>query len=234
MREQIMISSYLGLYWGARRESLDACVARLTDFVHKLGAVDPAYERWYAKGSSRAASTPMLLDQASLRAALANGVNRRDDTGEPIPELGFSFSGWNRSKPEVGLSMTIGAFAREAAVANFVVLSFYAAEDSPIYSPSKALQALRVAVHAWDPVWATWTTQALQDGQDFELGSPTVGWMTYVDTSVANVENGGWTRSGRAPEILQAAENLVDVTPREIARLRQALGLSADPSTGAM
>lgn len=46
-----------------------------------------------------------------------------------------------------------------------------------------AREILECVGHAWDPDWASWTSDELLDAQDAEAGELALGWITYVKNS---------------------------------------------------
>jgi hypothetical protein len=77
----------LGLYWGPRRQELDDCAAAWLRALMALA--NTGFSTYYLKGrtSKDALRRPVDLTLESVRSVLAKGVNRTDDTREPIPEL---------------------------------------------------------------------------------------------------------------------------------------------------
>lgn len=179
---------YLGAYWGSRQESSARCGQRLANCVALLSEIDEAFASWFRRAASKAAAkTPVDTDAESLGRLLAQGVNRRDVGGDVIEELGFSIGLWNRARPAVGLSGTVGAYPSFQGVLNSVVLDFPPpeAEALRLYEPSVAQAIFDAVVEAWEPNWATWTTHALRNAQGAAPREPVVGWMTYLETAVS-------------------------------------------------
>ncbi len=175
---------YLGVYWGSRRESSLHCGERLAACLATLGEIDEALGSWFRRAATKAAArTPVDLNAGSLGRLLArSGVNRRDVDGEIIEELGFSFGLWNRARPVVGMSGTVGAYPSFPGVLNSVVLDFPhpEAESLRLYEPRVAEAIFDGVIAAWEPDWATWTSPALRDAQRVVPREPVVGWMSYL------------------------------------------------------
>jgi hypothetical protein len=85
----------LGLYWGPRHQKLDDCAQTWLGALTLLA--NNGFTSYYLKGRSRKEALRRSVDLTleSIKSILANGVNRRDDTHEPIPELGFHFAAWS-------------------------------------------------------------------------------------------------------------------------------------------
>lgn len=189
---------YLGAYWRSRRESSLRCGERLAMCMARLGEIDEALGSWFRRAASKAAAkTPVDLDPESLGRLLAQGVNRRDVDGEVIEELGFSLGLWNRARPAVGLSGTVGAHPSFHGVLNSIVFDFPPpeAEALRLYEPRVAEAIFDAVIEAWEPDWATWTSHALRDVQGAAPREPVVGWMTYLTTPVSTDLPGVTSRS---------------------------------------
>ncbi|WP_163782510.1 Imm52 family immunity protein [Myxococcus vastator] len=82
---------FAGAYWGARRESPEACAQRAEAFFASLASIDPSFTRWFRQGKSRkdALLRPIEPTRAALEALVRKGKDR------VVEELGFRFSAWN-------------------------------------------------------------------------------------------------------------------------------------------
>jgi hypothetical protein len=188
---------YLAAYWGSRRESSLRCGERLAFCLSRLGEIDGALESWFRRGASKAAAkTPVALDPESLGRLLVQGVNRRDVDGEVLDELGFSLGLWNRARPAIGLSGTVGAHPSFPGVLNSLVLDFPPpeAEGLRLYEPGVAEAIFDAVIEAWEPDWATWTSNALRNMQSAAPREPAVGWMTYLTAPVGGPLRGVTSR----------------------------------------
>jgi Immunity protein 52 len=95
-----MQASYIGAYWGDRRETAFECGERLSRCLLGLGAVDPLLAAWFLKGATRSTATvPIALGADDLASLFDRGRNRRDSDGEVIEELGFRVGLWNNRRP---------------------------------------------------------------------------------------------------------------------------------------
>lgn len=215
---------YLGAYWGSRRESSLRCGERLARCVARLGQVDEALESWFRRAASKAAAkTPVELDAESLGQLLAQGRNRRDVGGEVIEELGFSIGLWNRAKPAVGMSGTVGAHPAFPGMLNSFVLDFPPPEDDALrlYDPAVAEAIFQAVVEEWEPDWATWTSHALRNAQGAAPREPVVGWMTYLaDPAVADLPGGSSLLSGSA---ISVGRDVTDAEERAVKEMRARL-----------
>lgn len=178
-----MESSRIGAYWGPRRESASECAERLAGCMTAIGRVDPALQAWFKRGASRAAANdPIDVGAAALTELLLAGVNRTDFGGEVIEELGFGVGAWNRTRPEVGMSAKLGLYSPNPGLMNSLVLVVPALDDGAgaLYRPESAARVIESIVAAFDPDYATWTTNGWHAAQSPEPREPVVGWLTYL------------------------------------------------------
>ena len=174
---------YLGAYWGARRESADACATRLADCLARVRPCSALLGGWRTKpGRSGDGVATDGADVDLVRDLLLAGVNRRDADGSAMSELGFSLGLWNgENETPVGLSVTCGSWTQAVGVMNSFVLDLPAgAEAEQLYELETALCLMRAAATAWDPDWATLTSYEIADALDARPREPSVGWITYL------------------------------------------------------
>jgi hypothetical protein len=146
-----------------------------------LAAVDEQFGCWFQKGSRRSlAGRELETSVEGLRAAFAAGRNRRDVDGSVMDKLGWTVSVWNGDDAfPVALAMRCGI--SQSGLSNAVVVNMPAisgeSADSDRSVSSKAI--VRAVVKAFDPDWATVTSNALRDAQKASVGRPVLGWLTY-------------------------------------------------------
>lgn len=176
-------SFYVGAYWLARPESLGACTSRALQCFAGLVGVDRALATWLMKGSNRSdAITDFAAnDESAVSAAFARGQNRRDSDGSVLEDLGFALSVWN-GDDAMPVSLSIRCGIRAPNVSNAVVVKVGRPTDHIFNLDSRAAAArlLRVLIEAWDPDWATMTSNAMREAQSIESGQPVLGWLTYL------------------------------------------------------
>jgi hypothetical protein len=104
----------IGLYWSARKESLDRCSERAFSALTCLRA--HGFSSFYLKGRTRKAALkhPFELSLTSIRQLLNRGVNRNDVDRKPIPQLGYSFSLWSGGRDDYSyeVSACCGGYSR--------------------------------------------------------------------------------------------------------------------------
>lgn len=161
---------FAGVYWSARQETRSALAGRLARYLGALAGCDRALSQWFHKGRSRrAASTPVSVQPATLAELLR--VNRRDATGEEMPEVGLSLGIWNGKN--ASLTGTLGAYYPR--IQNAVVLAL---EDPQALGRAVWQQVLAAAIMAFDPDHGVVTsTEALtRAGAEHPWQA---GWLTY-------------------------------------------------------
>jgi hypothetical protein len=221
---------YLGAYWGSRSESSLECSERLQHCLTSLGQIDPALSSWFRRGASKAAAkTPIELDLESLNELLIGGRSRRDFGGEVIEELGFSVGLWNRAKPVIGLSTTVGAHPSFPGVLNSFVLNFPPPETDALrlYEPGVAQAILEAVVEAWEPAWATWSSPSLRAAQGAGPREPVLGWMTYFDAPATDALPDLASRPLLQGRVIQIGAGAAAVNELDVLSLRQQLGNAA-------
>src|SRR5215510_1722995 len=87
----------LAAYWGPRRETIDRCAARASDFFQGIKTLDVDFEKWFHRGENRreALARPAEVDYESMRRVLSHGRHKRHDDGSGIDDLGYRLGLWN-------------------------------------------------------------------------------------------------------------------------------------------
>ena len=145
-------SGLLGLYWPARRDSLEECGRRAYETFRVLRIL--GYEHYYFVGRSRrdALKRPFDVTAQNVLATLAKGVNRADIPRRAIPELGWSMSLWSGDSDDESyrISMRCGGYSEH--VGNSVVLKLPPVGPFSIAaSPDRAMQAYEGLLGIWKP-----------------------------------------------------------------------------------
>lgn len=168
-------------YWGARRETLADCAARVLAFLRDLERCHPKLSTWFGLGRSRrqALKNPVVVNLETITDLLGKGVNRADLDGSVIEDLGYGLRVWN-GQPDsssVGLSIHCGAWS--SYVGNSVVVDIGQPETALAGSPlPHALRCiLRSAVDAFEPDCGTVMSSELRE----QVGSR-VGWLVHLGT----------------------------------------------------
>ncbi|MCY1045069.1 immunity 52 family protein [Corallococcus sp. bb12-1] len=174
---------YAGSYWGARKESAEACALRMERLFANLASVDSSFAQWFQQGRSRKAALlrPIEPGGSALEALIRRGRDR------VFEDLGFRVRGWNGVTDDhdaSGLDVTCGGYTQ--AVNNFCVFSL------PTQGPhaERVLTApilcglVRSMATAWEPEWAIATSTAHRNRvTDNPKPGTFVGWIMYLARS---------------------------------------------------
>ncbi|RKH08258.1 hypothetical protein D7V97_20045 [Corallococcus sp. CA053C] len=171
---------YAGCYWGARKESPEACARRMEVLLANLAGVDPSFVQWFQQGRSRKAA--LQRPMAPTGPALVEMIRRGKD--RVFEDLGFRMSGWNGvgdAYDACGFDVTCGGYTD--AVNNFCVFTLPSRgthADRVLSSP--VLEGLvRSMAVAWEPDWAIATSTAHRDlTTDNPKPGTFVGWVMYL------------------------------------------------------
>jgi hypothetical protein len=149
-----MPRTLVAVYWGARRETLDACAQRTLRHFEALAGVSEHLGRWHKLGR-RKPSTDRPVDVTSgevVTDLLAAGVNRTDIGREVIPELGWSMSLWNGDAGGWSASVRIhcGLYSRVRGLSNAAYVSVNDDAGSA-FSTADAEALLARWVQIWTP-----------------------------------------------------------------------------------
>jgi hypothetical protein len=142
----------LGLYWGARAESLDACAEHVYESMKCLEAL--GYNRFYSLGRSRRAALkrPFETTASEVRKKLARGRKYTDIPRAPMVDLGWSLSLWSGDvdSEAYGLSVSCGAYS-EYVSNSFVLKLPVCGIHSITSSADRACVAFDELVGIWKP-----------------------------------------------------------------------------------
>lgn len=142
----------IGLYWSARKESLDRCSER---YFASLSALQVhGFNSYFRKGRTRKAALkqPFEVSLAAVRESLERGVNRRDIDRKPIPELGFSFSLWSGHSDEESYSISATCGSYSQYVGNYFVLELPSKGARSLPSALQtALDLFDILIEIWSP-----------------------------------------------------------------------------------
>jgi hypothetical protein len=138
----------VGVYWGMREESRQACAERISAFLIALANQDAALSQWFEQVYS--VKQPRVpVPTAPERIAPLLEVNRLDfGRRDVIPELGFSFSAWDGRADGVAASLGVSCGTYSSVVPNSAVVSF---DPQAALSLELLRGILRSAVAAFDP-----------------------------------------------------------------------------------
>lgn len=143
----------LGIYWSARKETIDECTKKIFQTFTYLRNVDNSFVQWYLTKKPRKGElvTPIETDIDSIKDLLLKGRNF-NDIGELLEDLGYvislkSFKDFSKSHV---LSFSCGIFNER--LTNSVVLEFSKANEyNHLVNKSRLLSTYRKLVELWNP-----------------------------------------------------------------------------------
>ena len=184
----------LWAYWGRRKESAEACAARLAQMLTRLAQIDPVYSRWRELDETRKPFRAMPPDISELTQIFDANRAYKDWPRVVWPELGFSVSAWNgqaarhdRYEPYYTFfSASVGCFDTYNTTPNRVevLIPFRRLANGRRWKASDVRQVLLAVAEAWD------ATYAVANANSYEPLIPTTennhyiwpfaGWLTYL------------------------------------------------------
>lgn len=139
---------HIAVSWGARRQSLDECVDRVTTYYKQLAEVSPYLSNWRAAGKTK----PILdfTDREVVVGLLKRGQNRRDIGGAVMPELGYSMMPWNAQRELTAQSRVQCGLFSEVGLKNVCGLNLSHSLGKEL-GEARLQRLLEVMVETWSP-----------------------------------------------------------------------------------
>lgn len=149
-----MTDVFIGVYWPARKESLEQVTARAKAHFELLATLGPEFQDWFELVNSLKAKRRVIETGTfeALKSRIAKGRNYRDIPREPIVELGWSLSGWNGQPKAVSGSTGFLCGAYSPRISNAVTLKI-----GDIASERVADAALRTMLNDFGDIWGART-----------------------------------------------------------------------------
>lgn len=148
LHDSHVIRPFVGAYWSQRKESRSECAARVVKLLDDI-SFEPSLQTWFLKAKSEKQAKASRIDKSASAIESLLQTNDRDTDGEPIPDLGFSFSVWNGDRVgSVSLDVHCGAYSKFAG--NYALLKFSArtiADEDRVRFES----LLKIFVSVWEP-----------------------------------------------------------------------------------
>ncbi|RKH54746.1 immunity 52 family protein [Corallococcus aberystwythensis] len=175
-------SFFVGGYWGARKETPEACANRAAVLFELLAACDPLLARWYKSIRSRKGTQKLSLmppDVSVLTDLFRRGVNREGRV--VFEDLGFHVWFLNESDPKgVDLRIRCGDFDGTSPNSCFLSLPFDGPNAERVLTPSVLESVMRGMVTAFEPDWiAAMSDHHRQLDDPDNKTNAWVGWLTY-------------------------------------------------------
>ncbi|WP_370645285.1 immunity 52 family protein [Corallococcus sp. EGB] len=176
-------SFFVSAYWGARKESPEACASRAAVLLEALADCDPLLDHWYKSIRSRKGTKKLSLmppDVSVLTDLFRQGTNR--EGGRIFEELGFMLWINNGGAPSdyASLRLRCGDYAGTSPNSCFLSLPFDGPTAERVLTPSVLESVMRGMVAAWEPDWTVAMSDAHQEMDDPDNKTNAwVGWLTY-------------------------------------------------------
>ncbi|WP_185233239.1 Imm52 family immunity protein [Teredinibacter franksiae] len=189
----------VGVYWGDRRETTEACAERMLKFITVSSSCFPFLSNWRSKASSSEKCD--LLDVGNVSGVIQlfrDGVQCKDIGGGSIPELGCSVGVVADSTfmPSVSVGVRCGVHSSNKNIGNCVVVKF--PTNLGIENLEYFESLLSLMVELWEPDWgAIFSTK----NKAFKMrthGGPFLDLATWVssDFKFETVLGGGEEHQG--------------------------------------
>lgn len=200
--------------WEARKENVVSCAAQVSEFVHLLEELSPAFSVWAQKSQSRKAalqnSNLDLNDTEVVTGLLLRGRNRTDVKPRTvIEELGFSIGLWNKDAHEVSASLSIHCGCYSKYVGNSIILEFSPVLKKSVVTTQCQIGILRGMIEIWKPTTGAITRQAAGPHPLGLPNEPTELQLAYF--SVPNHDDHPiWRPSGKVVELIGGGSLWID------------------------
>jgi hypothetical protein len=176
-----------GFFWGARKESLEACSQRVLATLEALHELDPVFDHWSEPMGEDARE--IALEAEAIGRALSAGVNRGDVSGEPIPELGYTLlvcSG-GRLAGQVSFKVMCGAYSKWNRNVCLVRLPRASTDaGARLLDRGQAVRLCEILVNCWDPDHGVVSSHGIDDALEIDE-VPGTGWMTYRSVRLGSI-----------------------------------------------
>ena len=91
----MLIRAFVGVYWGARQDSLECCAKRLKAHFISLSHASDKLSQWMNLGRSSKRNYINIGLDDEIVALLKRGENKGEFDKKAIPELGYRVALWN-------------------------------------------------------------------------------------------------------------------------------------------
>jgi hypothetical protein len=168
---------FAGVYWPARRESVEVCAERAEHFFRLLSGCDPLYARWFEQADSLEEALGLRFEP-TRETLLRLFKSRRYNAGP----FGFRFSAWTGHEEDGhgGVVMLNCGSARVPPPGSCLLdLPQAGAEEQRILTAPMLTEILRALVVAWEPDWGGVISENYRELRNEPVGPPKTGWLMY-------------------------------------------------------
>ncbi len=207
---------FLGAYWLARREPIDACADRLVRFLGELVTCDPLVAHWYKLGRSRKQALQNQVDihnRAILLELLDRGRHWTDSDNRLMEDIGFSVALWNGEVERTSSQLTITCGGYSEFLVNRVVLRL-PIDLGSLARADQMANVVTAATTAWEPDWAGVMSEDAFTTRNWPMHEPFVDWLLYLSQQwlpvVPPLPPHASTRSGASGTLIIVQEHPPD------------------------
>lgn len=172
---------YFGVYWKARKESIDQCAQRLEDFFSNLRNIDSRLLKLRPVLEKESDQADYPSQREYLKYVLEQGVNQNDVGGEVIPDLGYSatFVGEGDSQPAISIKLTCCVYSEWNSNACVIYIPKEKALESIFLEQNMIRDLFKQLVKCWNPDHGRLTNFELEEELMVDGEYVDVGCVTY-------------------------------------------------------
>jgi hypothetical protein len=168
-----------------------------------IAEIEPSLSNWFlvAKSRQQALKSRIDTDPETLTKLFIESVQRRDDNGAVIDELGFRLTVWNGLDYPDATNVSITCGVRSPWVKNVCLLTLPSSREilKRILQPDTALRLSQTVAASWKPQWLTLSSSRLEEllsTIDYDIRP---GWLIYL--------------ADRSPDELRGIDESVTIHP---------------------
>jgi hypothetical protein len=180
---------YIGVYWGARRESPREIAVRLAATMRELSECHHLLSRWNEKADTFDEALRLVVEPTpEALAPLFTTIEPEEPT-----TFGYDLRLWN-GRPELREQCTLGVRSGMVQISptmfsNLVLVYLTCDPDTEpeLHAPATVLRVLEILARVWRPDWGMVMSNEYSTHHEWpdeddprKPGTPKVGWMTYL------------------------------------------------------
>ncbi|WP_164000561.1 immunity 52 family protein [Pyxidicoccus caerfyrddinensis] len=168
---------YSACYWPPRSETVEACARRAEDFFHRIGTLEPTWNRWHETGSSFAKARERQV-QTDATAFMKRFQKKKNRVGDD--EFHYWLWAGDNEKETSGVNGSCGSDNRWSRPACVLRSPSRGAVAERVLTAPVLTEVVRAMALAWAPECGIATSHLHRDTawQGLEAGTFT-GWVTY-------------------------------------------------------
>lgn len=173
---------YLGVYWGARKQSILDCSRRAVHFFNTIRLIDPVFLKWYrTTASSNRSERSITVSESSMLQLLQQGIYRTDTDKSQIAELGYSFAAWNSGEGGgwVNVRFNCGGYSPWVSNCCVVELPHEGESVNRLLQVDILTELMKAGVRSWTPDHGVIISDEFRNLTQLNDDKPVIGWLTY-------------------------------------------------------